>query len=256
MKKIYISLALFLSIFGMLSQGISHAEVTPQALPTDSRMVVVKYNPAQIVTILTAPFYMTHIELEAGEKLEIDPALGDTIQWEVESKENHVFIKPDVQNIRTNMSLVTNKKRTYQFSLIASPEGGIYYQYVQFKYPEIKNRLLASSQPADHVESPQDQPTIRVKDPSSLNSNYKISGDAKFRPDFVQDDGKFTWIKFPSDLTELPMIYAKENGSYVDVNYTPKPKNNYVTVTKTADEFLLVLDKEEVRITKKKTGFW
>lgn len=232
------------------------AEVAPQALPTDSRMVVIKYNPAQIYSILTAPSYMTHIELEAGEKLSIPPALGDTIQWEVESESNHIFIKPDAPNIRTNMSLVTNK-RTYQFSLIASPEGGVYYQFAQFKYPDSAGKKFKQLIEADAAEQKvQAQTNIQVLDPTALNSNYKISGKGKFKPEFVQDDGKFTYMKFPADMAELPIIYVKENGAYSQVNYTPKPKNNYVTVTRTADEFVLMLDSEEVLVSKKKTGFW
>lgn len=250
-----------LVILGALAVGLfasqsTLAEVSPQALPTDSRMVVMKYNPAQIFSILTAPSYMTHIELEPGEKLTIAPALGDTIQWEVETDSNHVFLKPDAANIRTNMSLVTNK-RTYQFNLVASPEGGVYYQYVQFKYPDNSLKKLRQSV---EVESEslrvQSQTNMQVVDPTAFNSNYKITGSGKFKPEFVQDDGKFTYIKLAADLKELPIVYVKENGAYSQVNYTPKPKNNFITVTRTADEFVLVLDKEEVLISKKKSGFW
>ena len=234
----------------------AHAEVSPQALPTDSRMVVIKYNPAQIYSILTAPLYMTHIELEPGEKLTISPALGDSIQWEVENDGNHVFIKPDAPNIRTNMSLVTNK-RTYQFNLVASPEGGVYYQYVQFKYPESGLRKMKQTVEVEaDSQRAQSQTNMQVLDPTSLNSNYKVTGRGKFKPDFVQDDGKFTYFKFPAEMGELPIVYIRENGAYSQVNYSAKPKNNFLTVTRTADEFVLILDKEEVLVSKKKSGFW
>lgn len=232
------------------------AEVSPQPLPTDSRMVVIKYNPAQIYSILTAPVFMTHIELEEGEKLAISPALGDTVQWEIESDANHVFIKPDAPNIRTNLTLVTNK-RTYQFSLLASPEGGIYYQSVQFKYPDTAQKKLKQMIDAEAENKKiQSQTNLQVFDPTKLNTNYKISGSGKFKPEFVEDDGKFTYIKFPSDLSELPIIFVKENGAYNQVNYTPHPKNNFVTVTRTADELVLKLDEEEILVSKKKKSFW
>lgn len=243
-------------IASMVNLAPALAEVAPQALPTDSRMVVIKYNPAQIYSILTAPVYMTHIEMEQGEKLTLPPALGDTIQWEVEHEGNHVFIKPDAPNIRTNLTLVTNK-RTYQFSLVASPEGGVYYQSVQFKYPDFAKKMIKQSAEAEDEEKRvQAQTNIQVLDPTTLNSNYKISGNGKFKPEFVQDDGKFTYIKFPDDLAELPIIYVKENGAYNQVNYTPRPKNNFVRVTRLADEFVLMLDKEEILISKKKNSFW
>lgn len=246
----------FLVLAAGFHTSSSFAEVTPQAMPTDSRMVVIKYNQSQIYSILTAPSYLTHIELEPGEKLTIAPAMGDTIQWEVESESNHVFVKPDVPGIRTNMTLVSNK-RTYQFTLVSSPEGGLYYQYVQFKYPEGGIRKLRQSAEVESdAAKVQAQTNMQVLDPTSLNTNYKISGDAKFKPDYVQDDGKFTYIKFPSDLTELPVVYVKENGSHSQVNYTSKPKNNFVTITRLADEFVLILDKEEVHINKKRSSFW
>ena len=247
--------ALLVTIACASISPFAFAEVAPQALPTDSRMVVVKYNPAQIFSVLTAPTYITHIRLEEGEKLAIDPAIGDTIQWEVESADNNVFIKPDVANIRTNMSLVTNK-RTYQFSLVASPEGGIYYQYMEFKYPAEKKKTGLIQDGNNESKVVDQSHNLKVTDPTTLNTNYKISGSGKFRPDFVEDDGKFTYIKFPDDMTELPLVYVKENGAYIQVNFTPKPKNNFVTVTSVADEFVLMLDKEEIHITKKKNSFW
>lgn len=231
------------------------AEVAPQALPTDSRLVQVKYNPAQIVSILTAPGYLTHIELEVGEKLKIAPALGDSVQWEVEDSENHVFLKPDLANITTNLTLVTNK-RTYQFNLIASAEGGFYYQHVKFKYSDsakLKIRTIAATEEeAARVES---QTNFQTLDPTSLNSNYKISGSAKFRPDYVQDDGKFTYIKIPVDVAETPIVYIRENGNFSQVNYSFNKKTGFFKVTRLADEFVLVLDKEEV-VIKKRSGFW
>ena len=252
-KKIFA--LLFIGLTGTIGLQVAHAEVTPQPLPTDARMVVMQFNPSQIYKVLTAPTYVTHIRLEEGEKLAFDPALGDTVQWEVESAENNIFIKPDLANIRTNMSIVTNK-RTYQFDLVSSPEGGMYYQFMEFKYRGEKKKLTSLQETAAEQKASESDVNLKVADPSTLNTNYKISGSSKFKPDFVEDDGKFTYIKFPDDLTELPMIYVKENGAYSQVNFTPKPKNNFVTVTRVADEFVLMLDKEEVKISKKKNSFW
>jgi len=74
------------------------------SIGNDARMVAPKYHPTQIVTILTAPGYMTHIELEVGEQLILPPSLGDSLQWDVEAEKNHVFIKPLAANLRTDLA--------------------------------------------------------------------------------------------------------------------------------------------------------
>lgn len=231
-----------------------------KALPTDSRMVVMKYNSAQIYNILAAQDYLTHIELQAGEQLILNPAMGDTVQWQVEAEGNHVFVRPDVANIRTNMTLVTNK-RTYHFMLLSSPEGGVYYQHVQFKYPEASLKLSKATplqqEGDEQSKKDTDQNTFQISDPTKNNFDYVISGSAKFRPESVQDNGKFIYIKFSDTLEELPIIYVKEkNGAFGQVNVTRTVKGNFVTITRLADELVLVLDDEKVSVKKKKNGFW
>ncbi|MBX9734251.1 MAG: TrbG/VirB9 family P-type conjugative transfer protein [Chitinophagaceae bacterium] len=244
---------------------VSFAQSTPtsqngKALPTDSRMVVMKYNASQIYNVLAAQDYLTHIELQAGEQLTLNPAMGDTVQWQVEAEGNHIFIRPDVANIRTNMTLVTNK-RTYHFMLLSSPEGGVYYQHVQFKYPETSLKLSKSTavlQDGDDVAKKEsDQNSFQISDPTKNNFDYVITGSAKFKPESVQDNGKFVYIKFPDKLEDLPIIYVKENnGAFSQVNVTRTVKGNFVTVTRLADELVLVLDDEKISVKKKKTGFW
>lgn len=230
-----------------------------KALPTDSRMVVMKYNASQIYNILAAQDYLTHIELQAGEQLILNPAMGDTVQWQVEAEGNHVFVRPDVANIRTNMTLVTNK-RTYHFMLLSSPEGGVYYQHVQFKYPESSLKISKPSSNISEQDSTSQKDNLQnfqVADPTKNNFDYVVSGTAKFKPESVQDNGKFIYLKFADDLQELPIIYVKElNGSHSQVNVTRTVKGNFVTVTRLADELVLVLDNEKITIKKKKPGFW
>jgi type IV secretion system protein VirB9 len=67
----------------------------PLTMPGDARIGVFPYSRDQIYRVLTAPLKLTTIELEKGEKLIADPAMGDSVQWEIDDdKMNHVFIKP------------------------------------------------------------------------------------------------------------------------------------------------------------------
>ncbi len=242
-----------------ISANTSFAEVTPTPLPTDSRMVVVKYNASQIVNILTAPGYTTHIEFEKGETLELPPAFGDSLQWEQESQGNHLFIKPDKPGITTNMTVVTNK-RSYHFQLTASPEGGIYYQYVQFKYLKSVKSDQRATITDDVGADERKQTETKMPDISSADittmATYSISGDAPFRPEFVVSNGKFTYFKFPLNIREFPIIYVKEAGEFRVVNQTYKPESGFLTVSKVAESYVLSLDNQKVEVTKGRKGWW
>nr|WP_251031385.1 TrbG/VirB9 family P-type conjugative transfer protein [Paraburkholderia strydomiana] len=51
-----------------------------------------------------------------------------------DDKMNHVFIKPHKPDIVNTLHLTTNR-REYNFTLIASPAGGLSYQTVRVHYP-------------------------------------------------------------------------------------------------------------------------
>src|SRR5471032_3085697 len=108
---------------------------TAETMPGDVRIAVFPYSRDQIFKVLTAPLKLTTIELEKGEKLIADPAMGDSIQWEIDDdKSNHIFIKPHKADLVNTLHITTNK-REYDFTLIASPAGGFFYQTVRFQYP-------------------------------------------------------------------------------------------------------------------------
>ncbi|TCK32418.1 conjugative transfer protein CagX [Paraburkholderia sp. BL8N3] len=93
----------------------------PMTMPGDARIGVFPYSRDQIYRVLTAPLKLTTIELEKGEKLVTDPAMGDSVQWEIDDdKMNHVFIKPHKADLVNTLHLTTNL-REYDFTLIASP---------------------------------------------------------------------------------------------------------------------------------------
>src|SRR6478736_2450344 len=81
----------------------------PLTMPGDARIGVFPYSRDQIYRVLTAPLKLTTIELEKGEKLIADPAMGDSVQWEIDDdKMNHVFIKPHKADLVNTLHLTTN----------------------------------------------------------------------------------------------------------------------------------------------------
>lgn len=106
----------------------------PVAMPNDARIVVFEYSRDQIFRVLTAPLKLTTIELAPGEKLTTDPAMGDSVQWLIDTDgANHVFIKPVKQGLVNTLHLTTNM-REYDLTLVSSPVGGLFYQSVRFHY--------------------------------------------------------------------------------------------------------------------------
>ena len=91
------------SITALLNGGAD-----PLTMPGDARIGVFPYSRDQIYRVLTAPLKLTTIELEKGEKLIADPAMGDSVQWEIDDdKMNHVFIKPHKADLVNTLHLTT-----------------------------------------------------------------------------------------------------------------------------------------------------
>ena len=82
--------------------------------------------------------FQSHIEFGKNESIETI-TLGDSFAWKITPLDNRLFIKPMERNIRTNMTIITNKK-TYQFDLVSKElesgdEKDLVY-VVRFQYPK------------------------------------------------------------------------------------------------------------------------
>lgn len=84
----------------------------------------------------------------------------------------------------------------------------------------------------------------------NLRFNYDVVGDAPFKPVMAFDDGKFTYLKMPPNLQELPALFAVIDGSdYSLVNYTVK--GDYMVAQRLLEVGVLKLGKAEVRVRRK-----
>jgi type IV secretion system protein VirB9 len=86
--------------------------------------------------------FQSYIEFSKNEEIQT-VTLGDTYAWKINSLANRLFIKPLEKNIRTNMTIITNKK-TYQFDIVAreleeGDEKDLVY-VIRFYYPKKKSR--------------------------------------------------------------------------------------------------------------------
>jgi type IV secretion system protein VirB9 len=107
-------------------------------LTTDSRIKSYVYNPNEVYLLVLHFGFQSNIEFAKGEKVQTI-SLGDTYAWRITPLDNMLFIKPLEKNIRTNMTIITNKRK-YQFDLVAKmfeegEEEDLVY-LIRFYYPK------------------------------------------------------------------------------------------------------------------------
>jgi type IV secretion system protein VirB9 len=88
-----------------------------------------------------------------------------------------------------------------------------------------------------------------------LNFAYTVHGQAPFRPAQVLDDGRFTYIRLPANLQEMPALFVLgESGEGELVNYTLR--GGFLVVQRLADRFVLRLGRSEVTIARERSSAW
>jgi type IV secretion system protein VirB9 len=221
----------------------------PLTMPGDARIGVFPYSRDQIYRVLTAPLKLTTIELEKGEKLIADPAMGDSVQWEIDDdKMNHVFIKPHKADLVNTLHLTTNL-REYDFTLIASPAGGMFYQTVRFQYPRAPMARVSARDDAtaNGGHGGADSGSISVA-PDKLNWDYSVDGRAEFTPETVFDDGHAVWMRMPAKAQEWPVPFILDHGDPVVANFIRR--GDFLVLQRLADEIVLRSGKDEVTVTR------
>lgn len=257
-----------IALLASVACSLVYAQATPTPLPTDTRLVVFAFDENNTYQVLTRPSYLTNIQLGADEKF-VHLVIGDTVSWVADqSKFGNLFIRPKFPNIQTSATIVTTK-RTYQLILKGGSENDKWYQRVTWEYPNsLKSEdydLLDLAQPVSALRAPVQQQTTPLSIEAShspanrtvaldnLNFEYTVKGKAPFAPVQTFDDGRFTWVKMPKTLQDLPAVFAKNtDGSVELVNYTID--GDYIVVQKIAPSILLKLGKTEVTLKNETFG--
>lgn len=107
-------------------------------LATDSRIKTYIYNNKEVYLLVLHFGFQSNIEFARGEKVQTI-SLGDTYAWKITPLDNMLFIRPLEKNIRTNMTIITNKRK-YQFDLVAKDYYEDQFQdlvySIRFYYPK------------------------------------------------------------------------------------------------------------------------
>jgi len=250
LKRSYI-VALILGALGINSTVNAELAATP--LPGDSRLVQFEYDADQTYLVLARPKAVTHLEFASDETV-VTVAGGDTKHWEITPTGNrkHVFIKPIYDGQETSMTVLTDK-RSYQFVLRSTGPGAKWYQRVTWRHgntvlmdlgmPRVQGEsVVESSRPQAITAGPE-------VNPQNLRFGYAITGEAEFKPVAVFDDGRFTYLKMPDGLQEMPALFEQvEEGDFQLVNYLVKDR--YLVAQQVMSAGVLKLGRTEVRFKR------
>jgi len=190
-----------------------------------------QFSEGALYQVYTAPKHITDISLQPGETLNGSPCAGDTINWKLvhtisgtgKTAIEHIYVKPVKPGLETNLIITTNK-RSYYIQLKSfeiTYMTGVSWNYQDDKMIGFENKVLRGAIGVD----------LSLND---LNFNYKIEGEAPFKPIAVFDDDKNkTYIQFSPSIaqTELPPLFVLSSEKKAQlVNYRYSVANNYFVV--------------------------
>jgi type IV secretion system protein VirB9 len=250
------------AVLAMAGVSSVFAEVRATPLAGDTRLVQFQFDADQTYLVLAKPKAVTHIQFGTDELIQ-SVAAGDTANWELTPTKNrkNLFVKPKFEDQETSLTVITDL-RTYQFVLRSTGEGKKWHQRINWIYPQevvldlagVDSSAASKTQAAAiTLGATAADPGLRLVTeptglkPEALRFRYEIQGDAPFRPTVVFDDGRFTYIKMPSGLQELPALFAVIDGSdYALVNF--EVKGDYLVAQRVVEKAVLKLGRTEVKI--------
>ena len=205
------SLALALCAFPGLGMCTDAAAVKAEA---DARIHITPYSDDRVYRLVGYVGYQIDLEFEPEESF-VGLGAGDIEGLSFASQGNHLFLKPKVSKVTTNLTVLTNR-REYHFDYAASSERPDPHEpdvtYVlRFTYP----KPPAPADTAVKVERQFDNAAAL----RPTNLDYWYCGVPALKPVSASDDGVHTRLRFGAH-TELPAIFVRnDDGSESLLNF-------------------------------------
>ncbi len=205
-------------------------ENTPPTSGSDGR-VLYSFGVG-LPTVVCAPLRVCIIELQAGERIEGEPQIGDSVRWNIspamygkgDQATPVLVLKPQTAGLDTNL-LVTTDRRAYYLRLISKPTD--YVARVGFQYPDDDSAArwqqhLQEQRLAEKEAKRSAEVVPAVVAIERMNFGYSLKGGKGIRPVRVFDDGAKTYIQMPSELQhkEAPVLLVLgSDGKGTMTNY-------------------------------------
>jgi type IV secretory pathway VirB9-like protein len=244
--------------------------------------------PAEIPSIVCAVLQVTDVALEPGEAI-TSVSTGDNLRWSVEAvvsgegaaQQPHLIIKPFDRGLATSI-IVTTTRRTYRLTLRSTDQQ--YMHAVSFTYPSEPEKQATPApeqKPKVNVALTEevDPPTPEKKLAHKTNAElprgsrvrrdppgppqftqdpdtYRISGNPRWRPINVYNDGRKTYVVMTEEMTktEAPAMLVLRRNNYlfgydkVLANYRVQHKTYIVDTV--FDRAILISGRDKVTLIR------
>ena len=192
------------------------AEVYPSRAGGDARIRRALYDADQVYRLHGFVGYQIELQFAPGESF-VGLAAGDIEALTFVAQANHLFLKPRVASVGTNLTVLTNR-RQYHFYYTASAalpdqaDPDLVYA-VRFEYPP------TAASKADVARELIEKRFAAASAARFQNRDYWYCGDSALRPVEASDDGVHTRLRFAAEA-ELPAIFVRnDDGSESLLNF-------------------------------------
>ena len=196
---------------------LANPQVPATAGSDEPSIRYVRYSADHIYRLRGRVGYEIDLQFAPGERF-IGLGVGDSKAIKVAAATDHLFIKPVVSRVSTDMTVLTNR-RTYVFNYRVEPVGAsasksIVYA-MRFQYPHAALRRSAAARRRQRLE----RALSRAEHAPPGNTDYWFCGSAALKPRAAWDDGAETHLVFPS-REQLPAVFRlNSDGSESLVNF-------------------------------------
>lgn len=239
----------------VVSEANRRATQAPDVSGTFNAIVQYNYEPGTLYQVFAAPMRITDLALQPGEHIVGQPACGDTVRWILAEGKSvdggveqwHLYLKPTRPGLETNLAINTDR---HAYMLELHSYESTYMAVVTWRYPQDEVAKLAAAAVQEKDASP-------VVGLDSLNFHYAIQvmkGKPAWTPVQVFDDGKKTFVRFPSSMLvrEAPALFVLRDKETQLVNY--RMKNDFYVIDRLIEAAELRVggrdDQEIVRIAR------
>jgi type IV secretion system protein VirB9 len=219
------------AVAGLSFAPIITAEVAPERTGGDTRIRTAEYDSNEVYRIRGFVGFQIDLEFEPGETF-IGMAAGDIEALSFVAQDNHLFLKPRVASVGTNLTVLTTRHH-YHLSYTASvrrpaPNDPDLIYAVRFRYPAPP--LANTTSTVD--ERLETAPQTRVQ-----NLDYWYCGSQTLRPIAAWDDGVHTRLRFGAHA-ELPAIFVRNDDNTESLlNFTVEAGD--IVIHRIARQFIL-----------------
>src|SRR5487761_216616 len=211
------------------------ANWVPARVAVYSRIRVAPYSTDEVYRLIVYVGYQIDIEFSRDESF-VGLAAGDIEGISFQAKGNHLFLKPRVARVDTNLTVLTSRHQyEFDYSVLPGPPDPALGEVIfalRFTYPENRQQgaaALAGKEIAGAL--------ARVSHERPRNYDYWYCGRPELKPIAAWDDGVRTWIRFGA-RAELPAIFVQsDDGTESLVNFSVQQGD--IVVQRVAHRFVL-----------------